>query len=275
MAENVPVAGFSVPPVPGNDGRPAASSMEPGFVRQAPQIPAPVPAPAPDAGLLTPAQVQEQIAAALALAKPAQAAPPAYDFADTSNDPVLNSLQSVFASVGAGIDIERALGKALTYGDPALIDLAYIKEKGGATADQLAIVAKAIVERVQTQTESATSAVYDTAGGKPQWDAAAATFDQNAPAHLKLVIGKLLDSGNRDAVKQAAQAVVDYVKQNGLVPTGAGLLTPNASGMNSAQALTKEDFQAALQKLDPNARNYDATRQDLFARRSLGKQLGK
>lgn len=280
MAEQVAVTGFNVPNVPGaiergdNQPVPPASQQAPGFVQP----------PAPAAGTFTQAQVQEQIAAALAAAKsapaavvPPPAAQPQFAFADgdAGSDPVLSSMTALFTSAGTGIDLQRALGNALSRGDPSLIDLAYIQEKGGAQAAHLANVAKAIVERVQTQTTAAASAVYDTAGGKDQWTTAAAVFDQNAPAHLKGVIAGLLESGKPESIKYGAQTVLDYVKQNGLVVNPAQLIHAGAGNVGAAQALDKVGFQEALFKLDKNSRTYDQDRNALFARRQAGKQVGK
>lgn len=256
----------------------APPNAQPGFA--APAAPA-----APDTGAtFTEAQVQEKIAAALAAAqKPAQdaqpaapVAPPAFLAEDSGiADPVLSSFTDAFSAMGGGIDINRAIGNALTHGNAALIDSAYIAEKGGAHAAQLQTIAKAIVDRVQTQTAAATDAVYATAGSKEQWNTAVAVFDQSAPAHLKLVIKGLLESGKPDTIKAGAQTVLDYVKQNGLVVNPAQLLNAGANGASAAQALSKEEFQTEHRKLDPNSRTYQQDRDALFARRAVGKQLGK
>lgn len=268
-AQNVPVVGGNIPPIPAQS-QPSnlpPQGMQPGFVN-------------PDAPQgITQAQVDAQIAAALAAAKPAPATPvpsPVPDFAaNAPADPVLASLTDVFVKVGNGLDLDRAIGKALQYGDPALIDKAYITEKGGATATQLATLAEAIVTRVQTQTSEAVNSVYSTAGDKASWDAAAAVFNQQAPAHLKMVIAQMLESGNPQAVKAAAQSVVDYTRNNGLVSAPGQYVNAGATGASAAQALDKEGFQEALRSLDRNSRTYETQRQDLFVRRALGKQLGK
>lgn len=258
----VPVSGFVVPPAGGN-------------VQERAPAPAPAPAPTPEA----PAQglTAEQVAAQIKAAMPQpQAQTPTYDFAeDMGTDPVLTSLHTAFSSVGKGIDLDRALGHALSLGRPDLIDVAYIKEKGGDSAEALVKIAKGIVDRVQTQSAAATTAVYSVAGSEADWNAAASAFNQSAPAHLKTVIAGLLDSGNKDAIKQAAQAVVDYSKQNGLVANPAQLVNAGATGLSSAQAMSKGEFQDALFKLDPNNRNYATDREALLQRRFLGKQLGK
>lgn len=286
MAEHVAVSGFNVPPAaPGADERgapapvqPPAGNMAPGFV------------PPNQGGTFTQAQVDAQIAAAIAAATKAPAAPapaapapvlPVSQGAgfnlseEVGSDPVLASFTQAFSAIGNGIDINRAIGNALTHGNAALIDTAYLAEKGGAQAAQLQTIAQAIVDRVQTQTAAATDAVYSTAGGKEQWTTAAAVFDQNAPKHLKVVIANLLESGNAESIRAGAQTVIDFVKQNGLVSNPAVLLNAGAGNLGSGQALSKAEFQDLHAKLDPNGRNYAAERESLFARRSLGKQLGK
>lgn len=277
MAEHVAVDGMNIPNIPGATERqaPSQANMQPGWVPN----PGTPDAPAQPAGLSA-EDVKAQIAEAMAKAAPQPAqvdtTPAPFDFAeDMGNDPVLASLNGILASTAPGLDLERAIGKALQYGRADLIDTAYLNEKGGANAAHLQTLAKAIVERVNEQAVGATQAVYAAAGGKAQWDAAAAVFDKSAPAHLKTVIAKLLDSGNRDGVEQASKAVLDYVRQGGLVPTKAGLVQAGGQNLGGGQAMGKAEFQAAHAKLDPNSRTYQQDRNALFARRAAGKQLGQ
>lgn len=275
--ENIPVAGFNVPPAgPGVNERglpPPTNQQNPGWV-------APPAAPAPAAGP-TAAEIQAQVDAAIKAATPAPPAPapvaqPAPDLSvDKGTDPVLTSLTSIFTGTAQGIDINRAIGNALARGDASLIDTAYINEKGGAQADQLNVIAKAIVDRVATQTNAAVDAVHVAAGGEAQWNVAASAFDQQAPKHLKVVIANLLQSGDPESIRAGAQTVIDYVKNNGLVVNPAQLVQAGAAGLGGAQGMSKAEFQEALRKLEPNSRTYTTDREALFARRVVGKQLGK
>ncbi len=288
MAEAIAVSGFNIPPAPSgasvsqrNDVRPAANDMQPGFVPQ------PAAAQEPQSGF-TQAHIDAAVAAALAkVGKPAEPAPAAVLKSPTASitagtaeytpdgtgDKVLNSFTDVFIRLGTGIDIDRALGRAMTSGNVADIDNAYLSEKGGANAEQLKVIANAIVERISTQSADAERSIHASAGGKEQWDAAAAAFNQNAPAHLKQVIARMLNSGDTEAVQSAAKSIVDYSRGNTLVPTNAQLLQGGA-GVGSNAGLNKADFQKAHAALDTNSRTYQQERQDLFARRSIGKQTG-
>jgi hypothetical protein len=286
MAEAVQTSGFTIPPIPptaqqaGSQPAPAAQPFQ--------TPPAPAPQPAPQGGF-TQADIDRAVAAALAgkQATPAAQVPanvpaptplgnPAasLDIADAAaSDTLLTSLTNTFATLGNGVDINRAIGNALTLNNPALIDKAYLQEKGGTNASALVALAESIVGRVQDQTKAAESAVYKAAGDKATWDAAAAAFNQRAPAHLKAVVAKLLESGNPDAIGSGAQYVLEYSRQQGLVPQQAGLVQAGA-GVAGAQALSKEQFQEALFKLDKNARGFEQARAELFARRQVGKQQG-
>jgi hypothetical protein len=284
MAENVPVGGFNVPSVPAGAqvnerSQPAAANMQPGFVPPA--------APAGQGGTFTQADIDAAVAAATR--QPAAPAVPAAQIAPlvpgaaihrppteltTANDPVLSSMTAVFTSVGGDVDLDRAVGKALMYGDASLIDLAYLTEKGGANAAHLTVMAKAIVERVQAQAEAGAQAVFAVAGDQAQWQAAAAVFDQSAPAHTKLVIKQMLDSGNPQAISAAAKSVVEFAQSSGQLVQRPGLVQAGAAQLSSAQGLDKVGFQAELRKLAPNSRSYEADRAQLFQRRSLGKSLG-
>jgi hypothetical protein len=298
MAETISVSGFNVPAIPGAaqgagaSRAPATSAQTPGFVPPSPAAIAAADAVlTPPAATFTQADIDKAVAAALAKgAAPTAVVPsatvPLVDpmaalkagaatyVNDGTGDAVLNSFTEVFLSVGAGLDMDRAFGKAMLYGNPALIDTAYISEKGGANAAQLQTIAKAIVERITTQTAASTSAIHATAGGKAQWDAASAAFNTNAPAHTKQVIAAMLNSGDPASIDAAAKSIIEFSRSAGLVPTHANLLH-SGNAQNSGQALDKFEFQKLHSKLDPNSRTYQQDRAQLFERRTLGKQLGR
>lgn len=299
MAEQVAISGFAVPALPGavqgNGAQrgPAPSEQTPGHVPPSPEaIKASNEVLNPTAATVasfTQADIDKAVAAALAgkqAPAPAAATSPLVDplagvkagnatyTNDGTGDAVLNSFTEVFLSVGAGIDMDRAFGKAMMYGNPALIDTAYINEKGGASAAQLNTLANAIVERVTAQTTASTEAIHASAGGKAQWDAASSAFNTNAPAHVKQVVAAMLNSGNQASIEAAAKSIVEFSRTGGLVPTPATLLQSGNSDA-SGQAIGKEEFQKLHYKLDPNSRTYQQERESLYQRRLLGKQLGR
>jgi hypothetical protein len=283
----VPTNGFGVPPAPPgattNEGRPPASSMTPGFV--VPAAPAAAPVAAPTAGTYTKADLDAAVAAALAgKAAPAAAAPTGAPVLtpgaavnvgelNVASDPVLKGMTDMFAASGTGIDLDRAIGKALVYGDAALIDTAYLTEKGGAQAANLALMAKAIVGRVVDQAAAGEQAAFAAAGGKAQWQAAAGVFDQKAPAHTKLVVKSMLDSGNPELIAAASKTIVEFASGSGFVPVAPHLQAPTSGG-GGVQALDKNGFQAELRKLNPNSPSFTQDRETLFVRRHMGKKLG-
>lgn len=281
MTEQVRVPGFAVPPAPAGavqhsrEGAPPnAADMTNGFVSQEPvQQPAYV-APAPTAA---PA-VDPTIAALLAALSgkqeqaPAPAAAPVQAYAPASGDPVVSSLSSILA--GAGIDISRAIGKANEYGDASLIDKAYIASVGGANAAHLTQLAESLVAHAGRESEAAEQACYAIAGSRQNFNAAVAVFNKSAPAHLQTVITTMMDSGNRAQSDAGAKLIVEFAKTNGGLLQQAGLVTGGA--MPGAEAaLSKEQFQSELQKLDPNSRDYVDRRGELFGRRAMGKKLGR
>jgi len=183
-------------------------------------------------------------------------------------------MTAMLTSSTAGLDINRALGNALTHGNAALIDKAYIIEKGGAQAAHLIAIAEGIVARVEAQAAEGAQAVYAVAGGEQQWNVAAAAFDKGAQPHVKQVVKQMLDSGNAESAKAAAQMVLDHAKASGLIPVAPGLVHAGAGGAGGASGLDKIGFQAELRKLNANAPGFEQARADLFQRRTLGKSLG-
>ena len=77
-------------------------------------------------------------------------------------------------------------------------------------------------------------------------------------------------------MKAGAKMVVEFSKNSGHLPSVNPLLnTGVAAPAAAAQALDKVGFQTELRKLNPQDRDYIAQREQLFARRQLGRQLGK
>jgi hypothetical protein len=187
-------------------------------------------------------------------------------------DQVITAFQSVITS--SGLDYERALGRAVADGDASLIDFAYIAEQGGANAANLKSAAQAIVARQVEIDSRLEQGVYAKFGNEANWDAAAAFFAKSVPQSTKDYVAGLLNTRNPALIEQASDMILDYVKQ-----AGAHLQPANTvhgqGGLNGEQPLDKEGFKQAIAKLNPNDRNFEQDRQQLFIRRHQGKQLGR
>lgn len=194
----------------------------------------------------------------------------------TLDDPQLRSLGELFIASAPNLDIERALGKAIEYMDANLIDTHYIKEVGGEKAKALVGLAEQIVNTARIQGESTVNAIYQGAGGRENWDAAVALFNKQAPLHMRQVAAEMLDSKNTAKIKSGAQFILEYANQNGGLAQRPQYQNPSAGRGDAAQALTKAQFQEALNKLVPEHQNpqYANQRAELYARRKLGQQLG-
>lgn len=285
MTEQVRIPAGTIPQAPQGPGAavhsregqhqiPNAADATPGFVSQVPAAPAaPYQAPAPAAAPAADPNIAALLAALSGpAAAPAAAAPAASTYAPVGADPVVNSLSSILA--GAGIDVSRALGKANEYNDPSLIDKAYIASVGGANAAHLTQLAESLVAHTGRESDAAEQACYALAGGAQNFRAAVAVFNQSAPAHLQTVITNMMDSGNRAQIDAGAKLLIEFAKTNGGLVQPAGLITGQAAPGAEA-ALSKDQFQDELQKLDRNSRSYEQERGVLFGRRAMGKQLGR
>lgn len=192
----------------------------------------------------------------------------------SQSDPVLAAQLSMLTRAAPKLDLQRAIGNALIYSDSKLVDIAYIKEIAGDASGDITVLAKSLVEYSLDAANKAVENVYSAAGGEKQWAAASAAFNKSAPQHLKVVVSNLMNSGDAANINAAAKTVVDFAKASGSVPNVSGnLVQTGAAAPAAAQALGKAAFQTELYKLDPNSSDYNARRNDLFARRQLGKQL--
>lgn len=252
-----------------------------------PTPPAPPAPPAPGSTAEPKADFTQAVAAlAAALGKtpgtPAEPAAPVVD-QDSLNamnieniqNPVIKSMAQVMQTAGKGLDMDRIFKKALDAGDVELLDLAYIRDKSPANADQLATIAKGIVQAVQADTEKTVGAIHTMAGGEAQWNACVTAFNQNAPDELKHVIKTMLDSNNSDQIQAAGKLLIQYAQGQGFVPNQQPLVQGGGAAIPSAQALSKAEFQTELRKLDQSSATFNDDRNALFNRRALGKKLGK
>lgn len=281
MTQAVPTEGFTAPPAGGApNGNP---------IPIPPQVTAPAQEATPAAAAPAPAGLDAAIAAMTAAIQsitPAAPATPAanepavgsglngYDV-NSIDDPIIKSMATVMQTVGKGVDLDRAIGKAIEDGRTDLIDVAYLREVGGANAQDLITIATGLVNAVAAKSASVSNEVHALAGGQANWDAGVAVFNQAAPSELRLVVAQMLDSGKEQLIKAGAKMVVEFSKNSGKLPNVNPLLQTGASAPAAAQALDKVAFQTELRKLDPNSRDFQAQREQLFARRQLGRQLGK
>ena len=281
MTTAVPTEGFNAPPAGGApNGNP---------IPIPPQVTAPAPDATPAAAAPAPAGLDAAIAAMTAAIQSITPATPAakaaveptvesslngYDV-NSIEDPIIKSMATVMQTVGKGVDMDRAIGKAIEDGRTDLIDVAYLREVGGANAQDLITIATGLVNAVAAKSASVSNEVYTLAGGQANWDAGVAVFNQAAPSELRLVVAQMLDSGKEQLIKAGAKMVVEFSKNSGKLPNVNPLLQSGASAPAAAQALDKVAFQTELRKLDPNSRDFQSQREQLFARRQLGRQLGK
>ncbi len=282
---HIPTQGFSVPPA----GKPIAlPNQQEGWVNQQQAAVQPLPVQAQ----AQPQQIQMDEAGIAALIQKAlqgqpteQVAPVekpswmpedlnAFDVAGIQ-DPIIKSMATILQGASANLDLTRVLSRALSTGDVSLIDYAYLHEKGGANAAHLAEISKGIVQAVSAKADAVTSEIHTLVGGEANWTRSTAVFNQSAPQELRVTVARMLDSTDDSIIKAGAKIVAEFGRQSGQLPQlGTGLLQNNVAVGAGSSGLSKTQFQAELNKLKPDTQGYYEAREALFARRSLGKQIG-
>lgn len=288
MSQNVPTEGFNAPgqqPIVGGQPNIPPQNMQPGFVvppAGTPIAQSPDQQNQPKEPAATPDLAAAIAALTSALAPKNEPAPAPQSVTGTLNefdvasldDPILRSMATVMQTVGKGIDMDRALAKAIDNGRVDLIDVAYLREAGGANAEQLITIAEGLVQAIEAKGAAVEKAIHALAGGEVQWNASVAAFNTSAPQELRVVVSQMLDSGKDNLRDAGAKLIVEYGKNSGQVPNVNPLVQAGAAGLQQAQALSKEGFQTELRKLNPNTREFQSQRETLFSRRKLGQQLG-
>ena len=194
---------------------------------------------------------------------------------DGIDDPIIKSMASVLKVAGKDLDLDRVLGNALAFGDPNLVDVAYIAEKGGANAQQLVQIAQGIVQAVEAKSAALMSEVYVQAGGEAAWAQSTAVFNKVAPPELRMTVKTMLDSTNPAFIKAGAKIVSEFGRASGQLPQqGSALLNGASAGFGAANGLTAASFKTEHNKLNPADPGFQEARNELFARRALGKRSG-
>lgn len=195
---------------------------------------------------------------------------------DTGSKALDIAVRTFIASTNASqVDIERATAKAIEYNDAGLIDEAFLRERFGDRAAEAKAIAEAVIEQADVKRQQLVQSVYSTAGGKEGWESALALYKEHAPKGLQKALQMMFDSGDDSAVQEAANLVVEFANNSGLVVKGAGSRQVAGSGSADSQGLSAREFQAAMAKLNPGSRSYRDDYARLIELRGIGKQLGK
>lgn len=194
---------------------------------------------------------------------------------NTGNKALDVAVSSFIRSTGAtDTDLQRATKNALEYGDAALIDEEFLKERFKDRWEEAKQIAEAVVEQTGIERQKLVDAVYSTAGDKAQWDASLAVYKQHAQPGLQKAIQMMFDSGDAASVKEAAALVVDFAKNSGVIPSVGGRVVAG-SGTADAAGLSAKDFQSAIGKLNSSSRTYHQDYNKLIEMRRVGRSLGK
>ena len=224
--------------------------------------------------------------------EPTEPAKPAEPVKPTNNDPIpddvtgnesLDIAISTFVSLTGATnkDMERATANALEYGDPALVDTAFLMEKFGKHGKQAVKLAKAAVtdsiNQANTSRTAAINAVHSAAGGEAQWNQAVSVFNSSASPTMKEAVKSLINNGN---VSGGAELLLQTVNGSGLTPqvnpllSGGNTLNLTGGALSAAQfkegmdALRKEAGNKSFES-GPLANKYN----QLIAQRRAGKNL--
>lgn len=260
------------PKIPGGPG-PKAPNMQGVPQEQAATAAAPTP------GAEPPAFDVEALAAALAKHSKAGAEPQAEAQTElaTTGNPAIDAGIAMLKQVSKlnDADMVRAIGKAVEYNDPNLVDSAFIKERFGEHAQYAELLAKAYLDDQIGQAQRAVTAAYDLVGGKQNWETASQLFNAKAPEHVRAAARALANSGD---VTGAAKLVVETVQGLGLIAKEAGILK---GGTALDGALSAADFSKEYQALRKEAGNrslespkFAQRYQNLLSRRQAGKAKG-
>ena len=228
-----------------------------------------------EAGKVVDAAAEER-AAGKEPPKPEEGKPDEPELRPTGNKALDIAVSAFVSATGTSEeDISKAMEAAYEAGDAKYIDKEFLKSRFGDKADQAIALAEAVFEADSQAQKDLLDSVYSTAGGKEQFDACSALFREHAKPAMRAVVKNMLDSGDPEAVREAASLIAEFGKQSGAMVEKDGSRQIAAAGVVPGQGLSAQDFQAARQQLNPMSRSYRDDLAKLIDMRRLGKQLGK
>lgn len=172
-------------------------------------------------------------------------------------------------------DISKAMQAAYEAQDVKYIDKAYLKERFGDKADQAIALAEAVYEADTQSQKALLNDVYSTAGSEEQFKQCADVFKERAKPAMRAVVKQMLDSGDPEAVREAASLIAEFGKQSGVFVQKDGTRLGGSSGVVPDQGLSMAEFNEARSKLNPMSRAYRDDLAKLIDLRRMGKQLNK
>lgn len=194
------------------------------------------------------------------------------------------ALEGVFRIAKAqfpDMDLNRVMGRAWETGDPQLVDYNYLAEVAGEDfakyyGEYFSGIIESHVAETSQELESWATGVFDSVGGKQNWDRIAGAFNSNFPQmgdHVRALLNDS-DAGNRDL---GVQIILNMVRPLGITPKSGGKagaldnITPaNVGGtaLNSQQFMEEVAKLSNSGSLDPNKLN------ELRQRRMAGVRAG-
>ena len=172
-------------------------------------------------------------------------------------------------------DISKALAAAYEAGDVKYIDKEFLKERYGDKSEQAIALAEAVFEADTQAQQALLDSVYSAAGGKEQFEACSALFKEHAKPAMRAVVKNMLDSGDPEAVREAASLIAEFGKQSGALVEKEGSRQLATAGVVPGQGLTAQEFHTARHALNPLSKTYHDDLARLMDLRRLGKQTGK
>ncbi|MCL7796469.1 hypothetical protein [Pasteurella multocida] len=131
-------------------------------------------------------------------------------------------------------------------------------------------MAKGVLTYVDAQTKAVLSQTYAAVGGEAILKQAAGVFNQHADPATTAAIGRLMDSGDAQAMQYAAKQIVAFAQGSGAVVQATG--QPLGAAAPALAALSAEQYRLEVSKLPLNAS--EAEMAALRERRKAGMAQG-
>ena len=187
-----------------------------------------------------------------------------------SDDPQYKPIAQYLDLQLKGLDVDRAFGKAIEYGNMDLVDKAYLTDKLGDKAEQVISLSSSLFQAASAKAEAEVQSVYAEHGGKEVVSQAVKFFNEKGDPGVRKVLGSLLSSGVKENIAYAMKQIVDFSKAaGGVINKGQTIPLGQPSGQ---RGLSADEYRVAIRELGPRARSEDYER--LAAARKLGVQQG-
>lgn len=192
-------------------------------------------------------------------------------------DPTIRAIGRSLRMMAPDLDYNRAIGDALSTGNPKLLNTVYIREIMGDNATDVIELAKDAIQAVHTVSDNITNEVVQMVGGDAAYNTIASVFAKVASPADQEYVDSRITSRDRSKIIDAITHMANIANKSGKIPVPGQNLVGKTAGEPALEGLSMKAFQKALNTIRGTVKDpaeFAQQEKVLIRQRELGRQNG-